>query len=117
MQFICPAHFHKPFNQSDTIFQWFFYEIVVEMMKLAILMCFVAAAAAGAIPQAVESMPTDMEGAATHHHGFYERNIGLYAGALPAVYPGGYGGGYPAASPYYPRAYPGYSSGYVGGYG
>ncbi len=92
-------------------------KIIVEMMKLAILMCFVAAAAAGAIPQAVESMPTDMEGAATHHHGFYERNIGLYAGALPSVYPGGYGGGYPAASPYYPSAYPGYSSGYGGGYG
>jgi len=94
------------------------------MMKLAILMFFVAAAAAGAIQPAVESNPTeaetDMEGAATHHLG-YDKSFGLYAGALPAVYPGGFAGGYGGYSaPYYPSAYPAYPSyspGYVGAYG
>ncbi|XP_046454411.1 uncharacterized protein LOC124202161 [Daphnia pulex] len=94
------------------------------MMKLAILMFFVAAAAAGPIQPAVELVPTDaendMEVAATHHLG-YERNIGLYAGALPAVYPGGFGGGFGGyPSSYYPSAYPSYPSyspGYGGAYG
>lgn len=75
------------------------------MMKLAILVFCVAAATAGIIPSPVESaafnVEADMEAAATHHHGLYERNIGIYAGALPSVYPS-----YP--EPYYPSYSPGY---------
>ncbi|KAI9552887.1 hypothetical protein GHT06_020771 [Daphnia sinensis] len=82
-----------------------------KMMKLAILMFCVAAATAGLIPTPIESAPSnveaDMEASATHHHGVYERNIGIYAGALPSVYPS-----YP--TPYYPS----YSPAYVpAGYG
>ncbi|KAK4014355.1 hypothetical protein OUZ56_026880 [Daphnia magna] len=78
---------------------------LLEMMKLAILVFCVAAATAGIIPSPVESaafnVEADMEAAATHHHGLYERNIGIYAGALPSVYPS-----YP--EPYYPSYSPGY---------
>lgn len=88
------------------------------MIKLAILMFCVAVAAAGIIPSAVQSAPTnaepDMETAATHHD-VYDRNIGIFAGAMPSAYPAGFGAAYPA--PYYPSYSPGYGGAGYGGAG
>ncbi|XP_057381616.1 uncharacterized protein LOC130704161 [Daphnia carinata] len=77
---------------------------ILKMMKLAILMFCIAAATAGIMPSPIESAPSNVEAdmeASASHHGLYERNIGIYAGALPSVYPA-----YPA--PYYPSYSPGY---------